>query len=485
MDPQSSARGLTALALLRSRVPVDSRRATVRQLSSRCRFPPLAVLFAAEPSSVAAALFDTLQLAEADWMTILPDIGPLARSRLRQRADLPPSVVHGLRNFGSTDFALSQPSSVYVETVDDLVVADAFAAKAEGGSDIAQLVQRIESWRQRKPASNADAHSEHSATKDTTDPQDTIAFVTDLDGLVRSVRGAPRAAFVGISLARAAEPGEAGVDAGVARAFSKRGPIRHGRIALAAGNPWAGLWTILADPCFDSATGRFTGYRGSLTLAGEAIAQPTPAVQPHHPDTVKQMLHELRSPLTAISGFAQLIAGQYFGPVPALYQTLNSAILRDAERLNAGIEDLALAAELDSGGHRIEPGETVLRDALAVFADRHGGIAPDDLSTDLAVSIGSKDLAALLDRSRRALDPEESVPFDIDIVADLAAHRLQIIFSLIAPLSSSGSDPARDAARTLARRLAEAHGGELIVQPGSASLNLPLVTVMAQAANRH
>ena len=499
MAPEAAARGLAALAVLRSSVPVDVRAASVRGLASRCRFAPLAVLFASEPAQIAAPLFDRLRLDEQDWLAILPDLGPLARSRLRGRSDLPAPVLRALTDFGSTDFALSgavhdgaslaelaPPTVDHVLQEPDLPEPDLPepAQAAEATSDIAQLVRRIENWRQRKPGDAPYALHDDDAPDDDApdDPSQAIGFACDTDGLVRAIHGLPRGAFVGVSLARAAEPGDAGVDAGVSRAFDKRAPIRQGRMALAPGNPWSGLWMIDADPAFDHASGRFTGYRGTLTLADDAVAAPAPAVEAHHPDTIRQMLHELRSPLNAISGFSQLIDGQYFGPVPTLYQTLNRAILRDAARLNTGIEDLALAAELDADSYRPHRGETILADALTAFADSHDGITIGDTGIDAVVPIDAADLATLLDRVRRALDPEESAPVDIDILPDRAGSGWQIILSLAAPLVGGGSEAARQAARSLAERLAATHGGLLKIVDNSASLNLPRLTMLAEAA---
>ncbi len=514
MAPEAAARGLAALAVLRSSVPVDARAASVRGLASRCRFAPLVVLFASEPARISVPLFDRLHLDEQDWLAILPDLGPLARSRLRVRSDLPAPVLRALADFGSTDFALSgtvhdgsslaESAPVNVDTVrpglvlpqpplpepvpferaqPDFAVAEP-APAAGATSDIAKLVRRIESWRQRKP-DDALYTAQHDEAHDLQAHEETsqaIEFACDTDGLIRAIHGVPRGAFVGVSLARAARPGDAGVDAGVSRAFDKRAPIRQGRMALAPGNPWSGLWVIDADPAFDHASGRFTGYLGTLTLADDAIAAPTPLVEAHHPDTIRQMLHELRSPLNAISGFSQLIDGQYFGPVPTLYQTLNRAILRDASRLNTGIEDLALAAELDADSYRPHQGETVLADALTAFAASHDGITIGDTGIDAVVPVDAADLAILLDRIRRALDPEESAPVDIDIVPDRGGGDWQIILSLAAPLAGAGSEAARQAARSLAERLAATQGGLLKIADNSASLNLPRVTMLAEAA---
>lgn len=502
MAPAVAARGLAALAVLRSRVPLAARAATVRGLARRCRFAPLAVLIASEPAAIAAPLFDGMQLDENEWLAILPDLGPLPRSRLRQRRDLTDTVKRALSDFGSTDFTLAGvkhdaaslaaaapapgagADSLQAVRAQDLTrqVPIRSSAPAPAGSDIARLVERIENWRQRKPDEAQVPARDHSL--DVEDGAQSVRFACDPDGLIRAILGVPRGAFVGISLARAANPGEAGVDAGVARAFEKRGPIRQGRMVLAVGNPWSGLWTVDADPRFDHATGRFTGYSGTLTLAEDLAIVVKSVAETRHEDTVRQMVHELRSPLNAISGFAQLIDGQYFGPVPTHYRTINRAILRDAVRLNSGIDDLALAAEIEGNSYRALPGETALADALTDFAARHEGVSLGDMGINAVVPVSAADLAALLDRIRRALDPEENTPVDVDVMPHHGGTDWQIIVSLAEPMASVGSEAARDAARSLAERLAQLHGGLLKIDSSSASLNLPRISVLADAANR-
>lgn len=482
MPPADAARALAALSVLRHRVPVDLRAMSVRGLARRCRFAPLAVLLASEPAQVAAPLFDRLQLDDAAWLDILPAIGPLARSRLRSRADLSPAVRRALDDFGSTDFAL--PGTLHdaasLQQLATVAAGPATAAEADASaepqaqtSDIAQLVHRIEEWRQRRPDELA------TPVSDTDRP---VAFLCDTDGLVRAVDGLPRAAFVGISLARAAEPGEAGVDAGVARAFDKRAPISKGRMALAPGSPWSGVWAIEAQPLFEPRTGRFTGYRGVLANADELFPSPARPTEPNHPDTIRQMLHELRSPLNAMSGFAQLIDGQYFGPVPGAYRKLNRAMLRDTQRLGTGIDDLALSAELDSGSYRVDPGHVSVADALQQFAARHDDIALDALDNRASLPISAAQLGTLLDRVRRAFDPDENSPVTVTMAPDHAHNGWQIIFTPDVERVHDASEATQSAARLLADRLAECHGAWLHHGEHSTILNFPGIMAGVEAA---
>src|SRR3546814_8608321 len=62
-------------------------------------------------------------------------------------------------------------------------------------------------------------------------------------------------------------------------------------------------------------------------------------------DSIRQLIHELRSPLNAISGFAQIISGQMFGPVNQGYRGMAQAIVADAAAVQAIINDLETAAK--------------------------------------------------------------------------------------------------------------------------------------------
>jgi two-component system OmpR family sensor kinase len=64
---------------------------------------------------------------------------------------------------------------------------------------------------------------------------------------------------------------------------------------------------------------------------------------------VRQLIHELRTPLGAITGFAEIIEQQLFGPVSLEYRALAANISRDAHFLLAGFDDLDTALKLDRG----------------------------------------------------------------------------------------------------------------------------------------
>src|SRR3546814_9918742 len=73
-------------------------------------------------------------------------------------------------------------------------------------------------------------------------------------------------------------------------------------------------------------------------------------------DSIRQLIHELRSPLNAISGFAQIISGQMFGPVSHGYRAMADAIVADAASVQAIIDDLETAARSETAPP-VEPAE--------------------------------------------------------------------------------------------------------------------------------
>src|SRR3546814_15906032 len=90
----------------------------------------------------------------------------------------------------------------------------------------------------------------------------------------------------------------------------------------------AGEWRFSALPWFEPATGQFRGYRGS---ARRPQRNETPYGRRAEDfgggagDSIRQLIHELRSPLNPLSGFAQILTGQMFGPVTKGYLALDPA----------------------------------------------------------------------------------------------------------------------------------------------------------------
>lgn len=482
-----AARGLAALAVLRPHVPVAVRLEAARSIASRCRFAPLAVLMGNDEPAIAVALFDRLALAEEDWLTILPMLTPLARSRLRARSDLGLPVRRALDSLGPVDFSLPPADLSHAAPPSPTAAVEA-AHPVAAGSNIAELVERIEAYRRRpvQPANDA-ARQIDDAAIPTPDRHD---ILIDSEGWLRAVVGLPRAAFVGLLCAAPAAAGEPGVDAAVARLFAKRGNIRGGRLQLHGSGPWSGCWLIDADAQFDGQSGRFLGYRGTIGFAaagahddagqagqdapeaGQVAARARPVA-----DGMRQMAHELRSPLNAINGFAQLIEGQYFGPVAGHYRSLAASIVADAHRLGQMIDDLDMAAKLDTGVVERGAGVSEIAQMLIGF---EGDCVTGDNGTDaelrvfgtdqpLEVDVPGRDLHQLLQRliGLAASSAEAGAVIKASLSRD--AHGNALV-ELTCPETAGQTN---EFAARLVKRMAEIHGGSLAFADGKALLSLP------------
>lgn len=336
----------------RSAISPEVRRQSARALAGRAVDPGLIAFFAEDAPAVAAPLIAGAQLETDAWLSLLPRLGPAARSLLRHRADLPAEVKAALAAFGSSDFRL-----------------EGKVAEAAGGeSQIRELVDRIEAYRQRRDSQpRAPAPVEEAAQG--------FRWETGTDGVLVWVEGAPRGPLVGQSIAWIAGPGQYGVDGQAAGGFEKRSPFRDARFTVAGEGPAAGDWRISGIPFFDPASGAFQGYRGTArrprpdevarSAAGEApgvFGTQFPA------DSLRQLIHELRTPLNAILGFAEMIEGQYMGPAASSYRGRAATIMEQARGLLGAVDDLDTAARIES--RRLELGEGAA-DAVALLVRLH------------------------------------------------------------------------------------------------------------------
>ena len=165
-------------------------------------------------------------------------------------------------------------------------------------------------------------------------------------GEIAWVDGAPRGALIGRSIARA-QDGEQ-IDAEVTRAFMLRAPFRDAKLSFAGEGPLTGEWKISGVPAFEPADGRFAGYRGIALREQEApLPGPAPGLL-SDPDSVRELVHEIKTPLNAIMGFAEIIEGQYLGPADQRYRERAQDIVRQARLLLTAIDDLDFAAMIHS-----------------------------------------------------------------------------------------------------------------------------------------
>jgi signal transduction histidine kinase len=331
-------RSLHALAVLRPHVPEGVRRDCARSIARHSRFAPIVALYASDVPSVSLAMLRDAQLAEEDWLALLPATGPMARSFLAARADLPDGVRRALVALGAASVALPQPETVaeIEEEAAQPVLATPVRDPDAGTSQISELVRRIDKFQSARGQQVAEA-------RPAVMPRESFLFETGPDGIIHWVEGVARGAVIGLSIAEVALGGEPGADGVAAGAFRQRAEMINARMIVEGADSDSGEWRFSALPWFDRATGQFRGYRGSARRPQRNEIPYGLAAGDGAGDSIRQLIHELRSPLNAISGFAQIISGQMFGPVSQAYRAMADTIVADAAAIQAIIDDLQVA----------------------------------------------------------------------------------------------------------------------------------------------
>jgi signal transduction histidine kinase len=424
------------LRAIRGQVPSPIRAASARSVAFADPPAGLVRLFADDEAAVAAPVLSVARLSDGEWLEMLSDLPPASRALLRQRRDLSPGVRRALVAFGSSDFQLPQPdnaaepieaeagtrSSSPADAVEPLagqpfvaigsaaasvpVVAEALRrgdtrpdtpandqVEPKGPFPIADLVARIDAYQRD--------HGDLGAVRPPAQPDapiDRFRFETDSSGVIRWVDGAPREPLVGLSLGIATIQ----IDGVISGAFRSRAPFDAARMVIGGTSSIAGQWQVSATPAFEPASGRFTGMRG-VARRPRADERAEPASRSIPPDSLRQLVHELRTPTNAISGFAEMIEAEVLGPAPEPYRGYATTIRTNVRDLINAIDDVDTAA-------RIEQKALVLRPALVPVAD--------------LLMRTAEDLDALRDLRGSTIDIEDGTP-GLTIAGDtLAVERV-------------------------------------------------------------
>ncbi|HJS41705.1 MAG TPA: histidine kinase dimerization/phospho-acceptor domain-containing protein [Sphingomicrobium sp.] len=352
-DPVLLGEAISAIQADVPQVGEPVRAATARAIAGLPVPAPLLEVFAADRLSVAAPLLAAVPLDDA------------LVSRLRAVAS------KEVRPFLDT---LAPPPAAEPEVEPEAAPPEPPAPapspppKAEPVPSISEVVARIERLRSSR---------ERSASARTAPPvpigsPSLFRWECNPSGEIDWVEGAPRGPLVGRTIATA-DPAE-GVDDCVERAFGIRAPFRDCVLELGDEGPLAGQWVISGVPAFAPNDGRFIGYRGVARRdEGEdhAMAEMTQRavseVSADH-DSLREMIHEIKTPLNAIIGFAEIIDGQYFGPAHSRYRERAAEIVANARSLLEAAEDLDFAARLQSARTRQGAG-TDLKTFFPPFAE--------------------------------------------------------------------------------------------------------------------
>ncbi|MEO7384265.1 MAG: histidine kinase dimerization/phospho-acceptor domain-containing protein, partial [Novosphingobium sp.] len=215
----------------------------------------------------------------------------------------------------------------------------------------------IEAYRKRK----AEAGLALAEAAPTTNPSasaaasvEAFAFTCDERGRINWAEPSVAPATIGLRIGTNDAASAVVSTAAVVEAFRRRQPIRGGRLGISGAPSVAGAWQLDANPAFDH-LGHFIGYRGRFRRPAAQEASPRAAAD-SNADRVRQLLHELRTPVNAIQGFAEVIQQQLFGPTPHEYRAHAAAIAGDAARMLAGFEEMDRLARLDAGAMTLDPG---------------------------------------------------------------------------------------------------------------------------------
>lgn len=456
-------------------IPKAVRAATARSIAGRAAEPRLLAIFAGDKLEVAAPLLAAAPLDDAGWATV--------------------------------EAAASSEISAFIETLRsaapkaaDTVVAQAEPSDLDQGPSIGEMVARIERLKSKRdvsPASNlpefelvedSPAHSQSSSSG----ASNLFRWECDASGQISWVEGAPRGALVGRSL-----PAEEGAPRELVRAFNDRLPFDGTPLRLPT-PALAGDWRLSGIPAFSPTDGRFMGFRGIARREGVEDAPTEPALPASVADAeaLRETVHEIKTPLNAIIGFAEIIDGQYLGPAHRNYRSRAAEIASQARMLLAAIEDLDLAARLQA----VEQGESTaeLADLLPPIAEELGNRALiRDVKLRITTSLGTLRCGVESDLARRMIRRLLSAAVDAApdgqlVEVDVRQAKRQIILSVTRPASTrhlsdaevldpafqaeEGSDPAQlglGFALRLVRGLARLAGGDLQIATSEFKLVLP------------
>jgi signal transduction histidine kinase len=443
-DPSLLAAAWLRMDALGRSIPARDRAAMIREPSWRFRSPDLAAHLADFEPEVASAALNRAQLSGEDWAALIPRLPLRARGFLRLRRDLPLDAIAVLERLGVHDRGLPVPISqtpaqqeadpttndnepgpgedrdtpfeLAPEAIIEPDPIDPIDPIEAGRSEISALVERIARFRRTRET--LDANDLIDSERSPRLPLDEVAvpqrklltcfgFSTDAAGRIEWAEGQAAPMVIGTRLIRPQALGENLQErddaAAITRAFLARQPIESLHSELFGAPAIAGEWCLDAQPQF-TLEGQFTGYVGRFQRLVDEEAKNADAASKQG-DRIRQLLHELRTPVTAVQGYAEVIQQQLFGHAPHEYRALAAAIAADAAFILAGFEELDRLARLEIGTLKLEAGKSDLgriarqtgRQLAQVLAPRMAGLKIEiEAEADLFVPIDIEDTERLV-----------------------------------------------------------------------------------------
>ena len=439
--------------------------------------------------------FGLLQYFASDRLTVSAPVLAAARLDSRQWRAMLNVADEETRRFIETlhpEFR-AEPSSDLTETlveapqveIPPMPSSEEEPPFASTQSSLHDVVQRIERRRRVRSAMKRAAARETAADA----APALFRWECGPGGEIAWVDGAPRGALIGRSIARPQDGGGEHLDPDVVRAFTVRAPFRDAVLTVPGDGQVSGAWKISGVPAFDPADGRFRGYRG-VALREQQDAAPGEQ-QPEllsDPDSLRELVHEIKTPLNAIIGFAEIIEGQYLGPADRRYRERAQEIVRQARLLLTAIDDLDFAAKVHSPAagaqRRVNLGELVerLTPALRELASRGGVQVEGSRAIRDTTAATEPELAdRLIFRMCGALIEQANSGENLRLTVEQAGERWRV--SMTRPtrlyglpedqLMGGAADVEHGFSLRLVRGLARIAGAELAASQGAISLLFP------------
>lgn len=480
LDPALLDAALTMVQSGARSMPKTVRAATARSIAGRAAEPRLIAIFAADKLEVAAPLLAAAPLDEAGWALVLG-----------RASEEIAAFIHTLRGeVGATK------ATAPAKAADSSEAADAPLDPAPSIGDMVARIERLKSKREVHPEESGEIHPQPPAERAPVTGPNLFRWECDASGQIGWVEGAPRGALIGRSL-----PSEEGATRALVRAFTDRLPFDDTPVKLPT-PALEGEWRLSGIPAFSPSDGRFLGYRGIAVREGaeEEEARAKSALPPAmaDADTLRETIHEIKTPLNAIIGFAEIIDGQYLGPAHRSYRHRAAEIVTQARMLLGAIEDLDFAARLQ--GKPAEKGvSTDLSEILPQLAEEWGNRALSrDVRLRIVTSLGSLRCALEPDLARRLLGrllgaAVESTPDGEQVDVEVKESKKAVTISVTRPASTRHlsdaqiMDPAFQVdgaegrsplglgfALRLVRGLAQLAAGSLRLTPAELQLVLPI-----------
>ena len=389
-DESLRAAAWLRLGALGELIPSRERASMISESGWRFHNPELAAHLAEDEPDVAAAALVRAELTGPDWEALIPTLPIRARGFLRLRKGLPEEALRVLDQLGVKDRGLPMPQSEEPAAVDAAADEDVFELTTEEDSDsgeastvphggqIGTLVARIEAFQRSRsespPTGDPRLPLGETRVEKPRAPLLGFAFSTDASGRIDWAEPRVAPMVIGLDIANLQAPESATPNPALSTAFQRRQPIRNAAVEIDGAEAIAGEWVFDAVPRFTSPAGRFYGYAGKLRRPAKVEGLKPTSRHQREADRIRQLLHELRTPVNAIQGFAEVIQQQLFGMTPHEYRALAAAIAGDSARMLAGFDELDRLARLEAGQVTLDEGECQFGEIVRRLLDQLHGV---------------------------------------------------------------------------------------------------------------